>query len=63
MIVVVFTMISILSTFVEAVTQGWPQPFRLLLTVSLQVALMTYVVMPRLTPLIARFIYPRTEPA
>jgi hypothetical protein len=26
----------------------------------LQVGLMTYVIMPRLTPRIARFVYPRT---
>ena len=33
-------------------------PLRILLTVAIQVGLMTYVVMPRLTPRIARFIYP-----
>ena len=61
MIVVVFTMILILSTIIGALTPGWPQPLRLLLTVTIQVMLMTYVVMPRLTPLIARFIYPRVR--
>lgn len=61
MIAVVFTMILILSTIVGALTPGWPQPLRLLLTVTTQVCLMTYVVMPRLTPLIARFIYPRID--
>lgn len=30
-----------------------PEPF--------QVTLMTYVIMPRLTPLIARFIYPSSK--
>lgn len=61
MIVVVFTMILILSTIIAALTPTWPQPLRLLLTVTIQVCLMTYVVMPRLTPLIARFIYPRSR--
>ena len=63
MIVVVFTMILILSTAIGALTPNWPQPLRLLLTVTVQVILMTYVVMPRLTPLIARFIYPSTRTA
>lgn len=63
MIAVVFTMILILSTIIAALTPNWPQPLRLLLTVSVQVILMTYVVMPRLTPLIARFIYPSTRTA
>ncbi len=63
MIAVVFTMILILSTIIGALTPDWPQPLRLLLTVSIQVMLMTYVVMPRLTRLIARFIYPQTRTA
>ena len=61
MIVVVFTMILILSTAIGALTPTWPSPLRLLLTVVIQVMLMTYVVMPKLTPLIARFIYPSTK--
>ena len=61
MIVVVFIMILILSTLIGALTPGWPQPLRLFLTVIIQVCLMTYVVMPRLTRLLARFIYPTTK--
>ena len=61
MIVVVFTMILILSTIIGALTPGWRQPLRLLLTVTIQVILMTYIVMPRLTPLIARFVYPKSR--
>jgi len=63
MIAVIFTMVLILSTVIGALTPNWPQPVRLLLTVSTQVMFMTYVVMPRLTPLISRFIYPRTRVA
>ncbi|MEM9318263.1 MAG: antibiotic biosynthesis monooxygenase [Pseudomonadota bacterium] len=61
MIAVVFTMILILSTLIAAVTPNWPQPLRLLLTVTIQVCLMTYMVMPRLTPLIAGFVYPKSH--
>ncbi|EEE47279.1 antibiotic biosynthesis monooxygenase [Roseibium alexandrii] len=61
MIAVVFTMILILSTTITALTPHWPQPLRLLLTVCIQVTLMTYVVMPWLTPRIARFVYPKSE--
>jgi len=63
MILVVFTMILILSTAIGALTPGWPQPMRLLLTVCIQVTLMTYIVMPWLTPRIARFVYPSTRTA
>lgn len=61
MIAVVFTMILILSTVIGALTPKWPQPLRLLLTVTIQVCLMTYFVMPKLTPLIAGFVYPRSR--
>ncbi|MEM8958860.1 MAG: antibiotic biosynthesis monooxygenase [Pseudomonadota bacterium] len=61
MILVVFTMILVLSTIIGALTPGWPRPLRLLLTVTVQVCLMTYLVMPTLTPLIAGFIYPRSR--
>lgn len=61
MIVVVFSMILILSTLIAMMTPSWPRPLRLLLTVIIQVCLMTYLVMPRLTPLIARFVYPKTR--
>ena len=61
MIAVVFTMILILSTIIAALTPSWPHPDRLLLTVTIQVCLMTYLVMPKLTPLIAGFVYPRSR--
>lgn len=60
MITVVFSMILILSTIIGALTPSWPEQLRLLLTVTIQVCLMTYVVMPKLTPLIAGFVYPRS---
>ncbi|QLF71591.1 antibiotic biosynthesis monooxygenase (plasmid) [Peteryoungia desertarenae] len=40
---------------------GWPIALRVLVTVTIQVGLMTYVIMPRLTPMITRFIDPKTK--
>jgi len=60
LIAVVFTLVLILNLTVGRLMTGWPLPLRVLVTVTIQVGLMTYVIMPRLTPLIARFIYPRT---
>ncbi|TFL18479.1 antibiotic biosynthesis monooxygenase [Jannaschia formosa] len=60
---VVFTLVLILNLALSPVISGWPLALRLLLTVAIQVGLMTYVIMPRLTPLIARFIYPTSRSA
>jgi antibiotic biosynthesis monooxygenase (ABM) superfamily enzyme len=40
-----------------------PQPVRLLVTIGIEVFLMTYVLMPRLTRWLARWIYPRAVPS
>jgi antibiotic biosynthesis monooxygenase (ABM) superfamily enzyme len=58
---VVFCLVLVLNLAFGPVMAGWPMGLRLLFTVTLQVGLMTYVIMPRLTPLIARFIYPATR--
>ncbi len=58
LIAVVFVLVLALNLALGPLLAGWPLPLRLLLTVTLQVGLMTYVIMPRLTPRIARFIYP-----
>jgi antibiotic biosynthesis monooxygenase (ABM) superfamily enzyme len=60
LIAVVFCLVLILNLALGPLMTGWPMPLRILLTVTLQVALMTYLIMPQLTPLIARFIYPKT---
>ena len=39
----------------------WPIALRVLVTVTIQVGLMIYIIMPRLTPLIARFIDRKTK--
>jgi len=61
LVAVVFALVLALNLALGPLISGWPLPLRLLLTVTLQVGLMTYVIMPRLTPRIAQFIYPRTE--
>jgi antibiotic biosynthesis monooxygenase (ABM) superfamily enzyme len=61
LIAVVFCLVLILNLGLGPFMTGWPLPLRLLVTVTIQVTLMTYVIMPRLTPLIARFIYPSTR--
>lgn len=58
---VVFSLVLLLDALLSPLTVGWPQPLRMLLAVVVQVALMTYLVMPRLTPLIAHFIYPTSK--
>lgn len=60
LVAVVFTLVLILNLTVGALMAGWPFALRVLVTVCIQVGMMTYVIMPRLTPLIARFIYPKS---
>lgn len=60
LIAVVFVLVLALNLILGPLMAGWLLASRLLLTVSIQVTLMTYVIMPRLTPLIAHFIYPKS---
>lgn len=61
LIVVVFLLVLTLNSILVPVTENWPAELRLLVTIILQVALMTYVIMPRLTRLLATWIYPKTR--
>jgi antibiotic biosynthesis monooxygenase (ABM) superfamily enzyme len=58
---VVFCLVLVLNLTLGPLMTGWPLVLRVAVTVAIQVVLMTYVIMPRLTPRIARFIYPKTE--
>ena len=62
MIVVVFSLVLGIGSLVNAVAAllPWPlpAPLRLLLTITLEVLLMTYWLMPQLTRRLARWIYP-----
>lgn len=60
LVAVVFALVLILNLTLGPLMAGWPLALRVLVTVVIQVGLMTYVIMPRLTPRIARFIYPKT---
>ena len=63
LIAVVFALVLALNVVLAPLIGGWPLALRLLLTVILQVLLMTYVIMPRVTRLLARWIFPTTKTA
>jgi uncharacterized protein len=60
LIVVVFTLVITLTVALGPLIGHWPLIARVFVMVTLQVGLMTYLIMPRLTPRLARFIYPKT---
>lgn len=55
--IVVFSLLLPLSALANALLGDWPPPLRMLITVLIQVALMTYVVMPRVTKLLKNWLY------
>lgn len=63
MIAVVYALVLSLGQLVGLVLASSPFPLRLLVTIVIEVALMTYVIMPRLTRWLARWIYPRKAAA
>lgn len=62
MIAVVYGLVFSIGSLVALVLDGAPMPLRLLVTITIEVFLMTYVLMPRLTKALAFFIYPRPRP-
>ncbi len=62
MISVVFTLVLVIGSAVNAAFSALPvetpYPLRLLVTISIEVVLMTYWLMPVLTQRLARWIYP-----
>lgn len=67
MIAVVFTLVLSIGSAVGAVAallpHPLPYPLRLLLTITIEVLVMTYWLMPRLTRRLAFWIYPHKEQA
>lgn len=61
MIVVVYALVLSLGQLVGAVMAAAPAPLRLLVTIVIEVLFMTYVLMPRLTRWLARWIYPKKD--
>jgi antibiotic biosynthesis monooxygenase (ABM) superfamily enzyme len=62
MILVVYGLVLSIGALVARVLGDAPAPLRLLVTIVIEVALMTWVIMPRLTRWLARWIYPAARP-
>lgn len=56
---VVYALVLTIGGAVAALLPGWPAPVRLALTIAIEVVLMTWWLMPRLTRALAPWIYPR----
>lgn len=63
LIVVVYVLVLVVGSAVGALLPAWPYPARLLLTIVVEVLLMTYWLMPRLTRRLAPWIYPSRRTA
>ena len=57
LIVVVFTLLMLINAVLAPLTGDWPAVLRLFVAVCLQVSLMTYLVMPRVTLLLKSWLY------
>ena len=58
MVVVVYVLVLGIGSAVAALLQAWPAWLRLLVTIVIEVVLMTWWLMPRLTRWLAPWIYP-----
>lgn len=63
LIAVVYLLVLSIGWGIGQALAAWPYPLRLLVTITLEVFLMTYYLMPRLTRWLARWIYPTTRRA
>jgi antibiotic biosynthesis monooxygenase (ABM) superfamily enzyme len=61
MIAVVYGLVFSIGSLVALVLGAAPMPVRLLVTITIEVFLITYVLMPRLTKVLAPFIYPKPK--
>jgi antibiotic biosynthesis monooxygenase (ABM) superfamily enzyme len=57
---VVYVLVLVLGRIATALIGAWPTPVRLAIVIAIEIALMTYLILPRLTRSLARWIYPRT---
>jgi antibiotic biosynthesis monooxygenase (ABM) superfamily enzyme len=62
MVAVVYGLVVSIGQLAALGMSPAPQPLRLLVTITIEVLLMTYVLMPRLTRWLARWIYPSANP-
>jgi antibiotic biosynthesis monooxygenase (ABM) superfamily enzyme len=63
MIAVVFGLVLSIGQLVAIVAVEVPSYIRLFVTISIEIFLMTYVLMPRITRLLAKWIYPFSKTA
>lgn len=59
MVVVVYLLVLTIGGALGVLLAGWPSWLRLLLTIAIEIALLTWWLMPRLTRWLAPWIYPR----
>ena len=63
MIAVIFGLVLSIGQLVGIVAAEVPSYIRLFITISIEIFLMTYVLMPRITKLLAKWIYPSSKAA
>jgi antibiotic biosynthesis monooxygenase (ABM) superfamily enzyme len=63
MIAVIFGLVLSIGQLVGIVAAEVPSYIRLFITISIEIFLMTYVIMPRITKLLAKWIYPSSKAA
>ena len=56
--VVVYTLVLGFGAAAGALVGDWPTPLRLALVIAVEIVLMTYVLLPRITAALASWIYP-----
>ncbi len=61
MIAVVFGLVLTIGQLVSMFAANVPYYLRLFVTLSIDIFLLTYVVMPRITRLLAKWIYPSSK--
>ena len=61
MIAVVFGLVLSIGQLVSMVAVGVPSSIRLFVTISIEIFLMTYVLMPHITRVLAKWIYPSSN--
>lgn len=57
---VVYVLVLVLGRLAAMAMGGWPTPLRLAIVIAVEITLMTYLILPRLTRRLARWIYPRS---
>lgn len=63
MIAVIFGLVLSIGQVIGMVAAEVPSYIRLFVTISIEIFLMTYVLMPRITKLLAKWIYPSSKTA